>query len=255
MKNDIKKIKVLIMACSMGMAAQAQLIDGFSGSLSPYTETIVLAQNPDGPLAFAIASGALQVSRTFSSGASAQQDLFLRNDYSLAVGEVLRVDTSVLTNTLYSDFGIAVSATVNPPGAVWTSGTASTRRDYINVYVKGSYGAVGTIGFDGTAQMYSNSGIYPVGTYAGLLGLYISRPLANEYDVGYTTASGDTLMHAYTGVGNTAIGTALGFYADVRDTTTYGNLDNLRLELIPEPATFALVGLGFGAVLLRRKRA
>jgi hypothetical protein len=237
------------------MAVQAQLVDDFSGGLGPYTQTIVLAQNADPALAFSIGSGALLVGRTFSSGGNAQQDLFLRNDYSLAVGNILRVDTAVATNSLYSDFGIVVSATVNPPAAVWTSGTASTRQDYIDVYVKGSYGTVGTIGFDGTTQKYSNSGIAPTGGYPGLLGLYISRPSASEYDVGYTTASGDTLMYAYTGITDTTIGNAIGFYADVRATTTFGSLDNLRLVSIPEPSAIAMCGMGLAGlfVVMRRR--
>jgi hypothetical protein len=60
MKNNMKKISVLIMACSMGVAAQAQLIDDFSGTLSPYTLSPMLVQGNASTVSFTDPSGALQ---------------------------------------------------------------------------------------------------------------------------------------------------------------------------------------------------
>lgn len=53
-------------------------------------------------------------------------------------------------------------------------------------------------------------------------------------------------------VANTAVGNAIGLYSDMREVNTFGTFDDL--EIIPEPATIVLLGLG-GLSLLRRKRA
>jgi hypothetical protein len=220
----------LLLACGLAASARAQLIDDFSsGNLSTYTKSVVLEQDATNAVFFTSPSGALQVGKT--SGTTAEQVLFLRDDYSLGVGQILRVDTAVTNvSPSYADFGIAVSATVNPPNA---STAADLRRNYITVYAKGSTGAIGYIGFNGTNGLGGSAGVTPTGGFAALLGLYIKRTTATSFDVGYTTASGDTLLNTYT-VTNTAIGTAVGFYADVRTVFTYpGKLDNLRLEAIP----------------------
>jgi hypothetical protein len=265
----MKKIIAITVASAMGIAAQATLVDDFSGDLSAYTETIVLAQNYDPAFTFSIVSGTLEVTRpTLGSGGTPQQDVFLRSDYSLTPGYVLRVDAvGLVTNTLYSDFGIVVGSQVNPNPAVYAGSNVDTRSNLVNVYFKGSYGTLGTRGADGVTQMYSNSGLYPTnaaGTvlgYYAVTGLWISEPSTGVYDVGYTLASGDILFHRYTvsgtQPGDTAIGTAIGFYADLRaGSDTYGFLDNLRLEPIPEPTTMAFCGLGglLGLVAWMRRR-
>ncbi len=239
----MKKISAIMIASSLALAAQAQLIDDFSDtSLAEYTKSVVLEQSGVNAVSFASPSGALQVSKTTDTGA--EQVLFLRGDYSLGIGQILRIDAATtLQAGTYEDFGIAVSATVDPADAVWVSGTADVRQNYIAVYVKGQTDAIGRAGFNGTVNAGGNSGTAGVPGLSNLLGLFIGRSSADTFSVGYTTASGDTVLFSYTGM-NTAIGTALGFYADVRSVVTFGNLDNLRLEPIPEPSTFALLGLG-----------
>ena len=236
--------------------ARAQLIDAFGDtSLAEYTRSVVLEQSGTNAISFASPSGALQVTKDPDSGA--EQVLFLRGDYSLGVGQVLRIDTAAPQIATYADFGIVVSALVDPPDAVWTSGTADARANYINVYVKGQFATIGYVGFDGTTNIGSSSGVTPVPSYANVTGLFINRPSLNTFNLGYTTAGGETVLRSFT-IANTAIGTALGFYADLRATSTFGTLDNLRLEPIPEPSVAALFGFGILASILglhgRKKR-
>jgi hypothetical protein len=236
------------------LAAQGQLVDDFtSGNLSPYTRTIVLAQNADPGIDFLASGGTLSVSRTYSSGGAAQQDVFLRNDFSLNIGYTLRVDATVAANaSAYGDFGIAIAASATPTAAVWTSGTADARQDYIAVYVKRQTDAIGRAGFNGTVNAGGSTGTAGVPGLANLTGLFITRSAADTFSVGYTTASGDTTLFTYTGM-NTSIGNALGFYSDMRSTASVGTLDNLRIEAVPEPGAMSLLALsGMGFVMMRR---
>lgn len=274
--RQISVVGLTIAALAMGavVTAQAQLIDDFSGSLSPYTQTIVLAQSSDPAFTFStVYTGnnyALQVNRP--SGTAPQQDLFLRNDYSLTPGYMLSVQTpgGMLTNSVYADFGIVIASQVNPVPAVYVNSNVTTRSNYVNMYFKGSYGTVGTIGFDGTSNPYGNSGLYPTNMagapvgYSGVSGLWISEPSTGVYDVGYILASdgSDVTIHVYnfsanTYSGDTSIGNAIGFYADLRAASdTYNGLTDLTLSPIPEPSTMALCGLGVAGWIawLRRKK-
>lgn len=247
----MKKLSLVLASVLAGTIAQGQLIDDFSsGSLVAYTKSVVLEQDGTNAISFASPSGTLQVSK--STGTTAEQVLFLRNDFSLDVGKTLRVDALNPVSGAYGDFGIAVSALVDPLDAVWTSGTADVRQNYINVYLKHSTSAVGYVGFSGTANIASSSGVFPP-SFGAVTGLYISRLDFDKFDVGYTTASGDTLLKSFTGM-NTGIGAAVGFYADLRAVTSYSDLDNLRITVVPEPASAALLGLGSLAFWFRVRR-
>jgi len=250
MKSNLKKIGVILAACSLGLIAQAQLIDDFSSaaSLANYNQTIVLAQSANPAAVFGIASSpadTFQVSQAAWT-AGAQQQVFLRNDgWSLSPGQVLRVDLVMpYTNSVYSDFGLALMATATPTAAVWTSGTADVRYNLLDLYVKGQFGTIGYRASNpSNVQLYSSSGISPVGGLLAVTGLWISRPSATAFTVGYTESGVDTVLVAMTGI-DSAVGNALGFYSDVRANTSYGYFDNLRLEVIPEPTSLALCGLG-----------
>ena len=51
------------------------------------------------------------------------------------------------------------------------------------------------------------------------------------------------------------VGTAIGFYTDLRAVGgSLGNLDNLRITVIPEPASGALLGVGALVFVLARRR-
>ena len=252
----MKRISLIFIAGSLAVAAQAQLIDDFNTpGLSEYTQTVVLQNGASSGIVFSDSTGALTLSK--ASGTSPEQVLFLRNDFSLSVGQTLRVDTiSQISDGTVTDFGLAISALVNPPAAVWTGANVSTRQDYINVYLKRQTGAIGYIGFNGTTQQFSSSGVTPVPDFASVTGLFITRTASDSFDLGYSTASGDTSLFSATGM-PTTIGNALGFYADVRSVTSYGTLDNLRLTAVPEPASATLLALGgiSALVLVFRRRA
>lgn len=253
----MKKISAVILACSLGVAVQAQLIDSLtSGSTAPYVTTIILAQNGDGPLNFSSTGSGLEVSRV-SSDTSAQQDLCLRNDYQLSVGSTLRVDVSNLGTSggVNTDFGLAIASTKNPTAAVWTSGTADARADYLAMYLKPGNSEVGAIGFSGTSQVYSTH-TAPADPFLSITGLWITETGANVYDVGYSTGSGDTTYASGITFGSTSVDQAVGFYGDLRATiTSPADFTNLQLQAVPEPSTLAMCGLGvFGLLFAARRK-
>jgi hypothetical protein len=253
----MKKISAVILACSTGIAVQAQVIDDFSSDSSlNYNQAILLAQSADPAAVFGISSGTLQVSQAnYTSGA--QQQVYIRNDgYSLGVGQTLRVDViSPSQNSVYSDFGLALMETASPTSVNWTTGTADGRNGLLDLYIKGQYGTIGYRASDAAnTQLYSSAGVSITGGISALTGLWITRASSTEFDVGYSTASGDTQILAMTGLDST-MGAGLGFYSDVRANTTYGYLDNLRLVAVPEPSTLAMCGLGaFGLLFAARRK-
>jgi PEP-CTERM motif len=261
----IKLIDVFLICVSMmvitSSAQAAAFLDDFStGDLSAYTLSVVNMNSTQTPaVSFVSNSGAIQVAKG-TPGTNAEQVLFLRNN-SLDVGETLRVDTSCVTNPNYADFGIAVSYTVDPVDRA-AGLSQDVRTDEISLYMKSQTNNIGYVGFDsptGILNMGSSSGAVSGMTaaqFAAVTGLYITRTSSTTFDLGYDTTllSGDQLLKTFT-VTNTAIGNAVGFYADLRATQDpYGNLDNLRV--VPEPATavMALLGfLGMGLIWLRKR--
>jgi len=250
--KSVKRISVLLIVCLLAVSTQAYpiMVDDFANTgLGEYTLNWMLEQSGYHGITFASPSGVLQVSKEADSGA--EQVSLLRDDYSLAVGEILRVDTSgadIPSDGPYADFGIAVAKIEDLPDCAWTSGTADARDGYLAVYLKPKYDSIGWAGYDG-GNVGSSSGVGV--TWADITGLYISRTSDTTFEGGYTTAAGYTKLVDWT-VTNTDIGNAIGFYADVRNTTTYGDLDNLRI--VPEPATLTMLGLGASLILRRRKR-
>lgn len=262
-------VTALMVACLVGATARAQLIDNFNtDDLANYTTTIILAQNADGPMNFAISGGALQVSRTFSSGNNPQQDLFLRGDYSLGVGQTLYVDITSLatTNNPVTDFGIAIAAQTNPTPAIYTGANVDVRSNMVSVEVKPGSSEIGANFFDGHTQVFSshNTTSSQGNNFLSLTGLWISEPSAQTFSVGYVVGGTNYTYKTFAmnngSAGDASIGAAVGFFADIRPgagttLTSPVLLDNL--QIVPEPSTMVLMGLGlgFGALLLRRKRA
>ncbi len=221
----------LALGGSAAIAGPLALIDDFSDTdLSEYTQTLVLDQNPTSDIHFTSPAGALQVTK--SAGTEAEQVLLLRDDFSLGIDEILRVDLNYV-GTTRADVGIAVAASKTPTPLIYNAGlggTQETRQDYAAVYVQADANNLKGIYIDGTTVGPSlfAGGFGTLGA-GDVLGLYIRRDSLNDFALGYTTAAGDTDF-ATQSLGNSNIGNAVGFFGDVRSVTTFGDLDNLRIE-------------------------
>ncbi len=236
-------------AGSPAVAGPIGIIDDFSvNSAGSYTRSLILDQNATDNSVLDVAGGVLRVTK--DSGTEAEQNVYLRNDFSLAVGETLRANVSAAAVSGNQDLGIAIANTVDPADAVWTSGTADVRKGVLYSYVKGGAAQVRT-------DAYSSTGAALGNTTAGVAvntvtGLFIKRTGSLGFDAGYSTSSGDVLVKSYV-VDDANFGNALGFYSDMRAVATFGSLDNLRI--VPEPATWLLGMLSMiGAVPLWNRR-
>jgi hypothetical protein len=247
----MKRLVLWVFVCTMGVAAQAVLIDDFGDTgLSEYIQSTVLVNGTGNTTTFLSPAGTLQVSK---SGTAAHQNLLLRDDYSLGVGDTLRVDISMEVVTYNCDFGIAVSLTKDPVDAV-PSGTTlvDNRRDFLDMYIKAGSNGWGCLGFNGTTQV-ANSGYVTAQDISLVTGLFISRTADTVFDVGYTTAAGDVVFRTLTVPSLAGAYNAVGIYSDLRSTATVGNIDNLRIWSIlyeahdPDPANnAAMVGTPIG---------
>ncbi len=238
----MKKISTFLMVCLLVSVAQAGIIDNFDdGTMLEYTQTVILETTDPGATydtVFSNASFAVQADLGVYPGI--EQAMALREDYSLAVGEELKIDATGYGSGLSQDLGIAVAATKNPtPGG--------PRSDYYISFVRGDGGHPCVSGFDGESGLT----LAQAQGLPAIQALYIERISATSFEAGYYDSLGvKTLLGSHT-FANSAIGTAIGLYSDMRAVGTVGTLDNL--EIIPEPATIALLGLG--GLLLRRKRS
>ena len=239
----------LALGGSSALAGPIGLVDNFSvNSSASYTQSLILDQNATTGSSLSIAGGVLSVTK--STATEAEQNVYLRNDFSLGIGETLRADVSAAAVSGNQDLGIAIANTVDPADAVWTSGTADVRKGILYSYVKGGAAQVRTDAYSSTGTGLGNT-IANVAVNT-VTGLYITRTGSLGFDAGYRTASGDVLVKSYV-VDDANFGNAIGFYSDMRVVTTFGSLDNLRI--VPEPASVVLVTVGFiGLALCARKR-
>jgi hypothetical protein len=178
--------------------------------------------------------------------------LFLRSGDTLDVGETIYLDTTFATQTAQMDFGLAIAAAASTTTASVSDTDTRDTMDWLAVYLRPSQ--------DSVRVTSSISGVVTTGT--GVLGsaetlvarLFITRTSTTSFSAGYI----DSLANSFTNVtvnfsGSSSIGSAIGFYADLRTNGgSLGSVDNL--SIVPEPAA-ALLG-AFGLLgLLRRRRA
>ncbi len=237
---------------AVASSARATLIDDFNtpASAANYTRYTVLDQDATVDTTISSPSGVLQVTK--AQGNSAEQNLYLRSDYVLGVGQQLRVDyiAPSTTPSAYGDFGIVISAT--PTAFAYAGGTTSIRADYAAVYVNASQNLVKSIAFNALNTQVTNVGGNL--SAAGITNLFITHVDATTYQTGYTVAGVDTVYQTYT-LTNPLDDTNIGFYSDLRGATSAGTLDNLQIVSTPEPASLGLLSVGAMGLLARRRRA
>ncbi|HRS72070.1 MAG TPA: PEP-CTERM sorting domain-containing protein [Anaerohalosphaeraceae bacterium] len=233
----MKRLGILLLLGMIG-AAQAVLIDDFSGDLSAYTSTVILDANGGGAntAAWQISGGTLQLNTTVYDGI--EQYAMIYSGLTLGIGQELQADV-VIGATGSQDIGLYVGG---------TTPTTGVRRDYIAMYRRSS-GQLFSRGFDGTTE-YTLAGNWT--NNIPITALFIARIAENTYEAGwYDGATRNVLVTRTPAYANDA--DVIGFYADVRGVGIVGSLDNLRI--VPEPATLTLLGLGTGLLARKRKYA
>jgi hypothetical protein len=255
-----------ISVSSAALGGPIGLIDDFSDtSLSEYTLTKVLDQNAGtSNVSFSSPSGALQSASAGTTGA--EQVLFLRDDVSLGVGEKLVADVSGNNANWDRDLGIAVGYTKSPTG-LGDPAAGDVRTSYVEVSYRANSQVV-SFARNGATNLTSGqefSGTtYGGQSFSGYVDqIYIARLTANTFEVGWVDGgvqhvltNNGAAFSPYTITDTNVPGAAVGFYTDMRADLAASpvQLDNLRIELIPEPASLGALALA-GLVQRRRRVA
>lgn len=256
----MKRISALIIACSIGLAVQAQLIDPLTGGLSGYTPTLVLDNSSGAGQGVSFTSSGTGLSANYvGTGTSAEQALFLAPlsyfSTAFSVGDRLTVNVAMPVSTTQMDFGLAVAATDTPTAAsAGNSWNSRTLTDFATIYVRPSQTAVrGSTSVSGTLT----TSFTPLTAAADSVSqLYIDWDSTDQFTLGYVDSSAvDHPWQTVTFAGSSTIGAAIGFYGDLRATgTSLGTVSNLTIAPMPEPSTMALCGMGFAGFLFMARR-
>jgi hypothetical protein len=247
-------------------SANAAVITDFSS----FTESGNLIGNPPVPnstntiqqsFTATTGSGTNSINIDYVSGSNAGQEVYLSDAFSLAtVGRTLIVDfgaATFATTSGSSAFGLAIASTE----------ANSTRQNmllwsYRRQTTGGAFptgGGLGYANFDGTINPTNGSGgLTTANTLFSSLTPTVTLPdslfitkTATGFDLGYIEAGTSYVLHSLSGASITTTGAAVGVWADSRGDASNYTLNNLRL--IPEPSAALLGGIGFLALLRRRR--
>jgi hypothetical protein len=242
------------------VAGPIGVVDDFNTpGIGEYTLTRVLDNGiATSNIAFSDASGAL-VPTYSGTPNQAEQVVLLRSDAPLGIGEILMGDVAQPTSTVEMDFGIAISAT-GTPGGVGNPTPTDVRGgfDWLSVSIRPNQNAI--------RVNHVNGGVVTTGSHVigsvdetSVRNLFIERLTATTFNVGYTDTSFVKHIANLAPLSFTAsnLGTAIGFYSDMRSagtgSTSLGAIDNLRI--VPEPASWLMGILGLiGAAPLWKRR-
>lgn len=236
---------LLSLAVAVPANATTIMIDDFNGTTldSNWVQSTVLDNAPGNSGTYTFSSPNNYLTATNSGYTSgARQEVLLRSDYSLGVGETLVTDLTDTANWTNSG-----SLNVSGGLVVAMSTGITERKDFLYL-----------VWYDNSSQVYSyyfaHDGSY-VKHWVDLTTdvvdeLYINRTGANTYEVGYSKVNtADRIAHhTYTTDATYTPGDAIGYFADIRFD---GNImfDNFRKEVIPEPSTLALLAAGLLGLL------
>ena len=261
--KNMKKISALFAVCSTGLALHAQtIIDPLTGSLSAYTDTLLL-DNSSGAgqgVSFTSSASGLQANYV-GTGTTPEQAVFLAPTSAFssvfAVGDMLSVNVAVPASSTQMDFGLAISATATPTAA--GAGNAYNSRgnfDWASISVRPSQSAIRVnTSISGTVTTGNN--VAGIGSTANISELFIDWVSADSFQLGYISNGVPVVNATANFAPGSTIGTAIGFYGDLRATgTSLSELSNLTISPIPEPSTVALCGMGLAGMITwaRRKK-
>jgi hypothetical protein len=263
----MKKLTVILLACSMGVAAQAQVIDPLTGSLAGYTTTPVL-ENSDGAgagISFTGSASGLQDNFTGSPN-DPEQGLFWAPASSFsttfAVGDMLTVNVAVptmtITNSLTEDFGLAIAAATPIAAGSGNGYNSRTLFDWASVSVRPVQQSI-RVNSSISGTLVTSANVISGVPSASVSELFIEWNSADTFTLGYIdTSDVQHISETITFAGTSTIGTEIGFYGDLRIAgQSVGDFTDLAISPIPEPTSVALCGLGgfLGLVgWMRRKK-
>jgi hypothetical protein len=226
----MKRVFVLMLAGMLAVAAQAVVIDDFSGNLNAYTNTVILDANGGGSntATWQITDGKLEYNTTSYDGI--EQAAFIISGYTLDIGAELQVQINHIGN---QDIGLYVGG---------TAPTTGVRESYVNVYARND----ATKGL----QVLSRGFTYILGgshemnlkgdnfTHVVFDTLFIKRDAVHDFEAGYYNGSTRVVIADRNGLTDID-GSYIGFYSDVRAAGVLGAVDNLTI--VSEPTNPSVV--------------